>query len=231
MKWLKEFFRGVWLFLRSHEQEYTPIVKPEAPSVDQALGNVKPKLKNTKWYDKALSFFGMTEHDSKFNKYLSSFWKIVGLPNYKTIVGTSFAWCGLFVATMFSETGHKWISNGAGARNWDKFGTKVEYVKKGIPHTAVVRLNHGFDCSSSKGNHVGFVCGNYKPSDFIVNGKLKPGAKITLLGGNQGDTVKYSTYDMREVCSVTWPSDAEAPPEVTETIPCDKASSKDSTTR
>lgn len=214
-KWLK----AVINFFKSAPKKEE--VAPVEPSVPSAPTSPAGKNKNTNWYNKALSFLGKKETDSAFNKYLSGFWKIVGLPGYKTIIGTSFAWCGLFAATMFSETGHKWISNGAGAKNWDKFGTKIEFVKKGIPHTAVVRLNHGFDCSSSKGNHVGFACGSYKPSDFFVNGKLKSGATITLLGGNQSNTVKFSKFDMREVCSVTWPSDAEAPAEITKTIPCD----------
>lgn len=223
-KWLQAIINFFKSTPKKETEESVPVVTPQP---EQSSGK---KLKDRKWYIKALSFFGATEFDSWFNKYLSGFWKIVGLSGYKTIIGTSFAWCGLFVAAMMSETGFKWIANGAGAKNWDKFGTKIEFVTKGIPHAAVVRLNHNFDCSSSKGNHVGFACGEYKSSDFIVNGKLKSGSTITLLGGNQSNTVKYSTYDMREICSVTWPSE-EAVPEVTETIPCDKAGSKDSTTR
>lgn len=219
MKWLIDILSAIWSFIRSHEQEYKPI--ETSPSVDQSLGQVKPKLKNPKWYDLALKYLGKNEHDKEFDKFLSSFWKIVGLKGYKTIVGSNYAWCGLFVAVMLYLAGFGYAKNGAGAINWSRgFGQQIEFVKKGIPHGAIVRINHGFNCSTSKGNHVAFACGNYKPSDFIVDGKLKPGATITLLGGNQSDSVKFSKYDMREICSVSWVSE-EAPPEVTETIPCD----------
>lgn len=222
MKWLKEFLRSLWLFIRSHEQEYKPLPKPIEPpaSIDQTLGIVEPKLKNPKWYDLALKYLGKNEHDKEFDKFLSNFWNIVGLKGFKTIIGSNYAWCGLFVAVMLYLAGFGYAKNGAGAKNWSQFGTKIEYIKKGIPHGAIVRINHGFDCSSSKGNHVAFACGNYRPSDFISDGKLKQGASITLLGGNQSDSVKFSKYDMREICTVSWVSE-ELPPEVTETVPCD----------
>lgn len=224
-KWLQFIFN---IFKSSPKKEETKPTTPVKPSQPTQPSN--GKLKNPKWYDLALKYLGKTEFDKEFDKFLSGFWKIVGLNGYKTIVGSKYAWCGLFVAVMLYLSGYQYAKNGAGAKNWSVFGTNIEFKTKGIPHGAIVRLNHGFDCSSSKGNHVGFACGSYKPSDFFVNGKLKAGATITLLGGNQGNTVKYSEYDMREVCSVTYPSE-ETPPEVTETIPCDKTGGKDSTTR
>lgn len=223
-KWLQAIINFFKSMPKTPAQPSAP-VKPAQPSQPSS-----GKLKNTKWYSWILQFLGKTEFDKEFDKFLSGFWKIVGLNGYKTIVGSKYAWCGLIVAAALYSTGYQWAKNGAGAKNWSVFGTKIDFKTKGIPHTAIVRLNHGFDCSSSKGNHVGFACGNYKPSDFFKDGKLKAGATITLLGGNQGHTVKYSDYDMREICSVTYPSEEEVP-EVTETIPCDKAGGKDSTTR
>lgn len=223
---MKKFLK--WLFSSNKPSTPTAPSNPQAPQNPTQPSN--GKLKNPKWYAWALQFLGKTEFDKEFDKFLSGFWKIVGLNGYKTIAGSKYAWCGLFVAAALYSTGYQWAKNGAGAKNWSGFGTKIEFKTKGIPHGSIVRLNHGFDCSSSKGNHVAFACGNYKPSDFFVNGKLKSGAKITLLGGNQGHTVKYSDYDMREVCSVTYPSE-ETAPEVSETVACDKSGSKDSTTR
>lgn len=206
--------------------------KPSEPpkTIDEALGQTKPKLKNPKWYDLALKYLGKNEFDKEFDKFLSAFWKLVGLKGYKTIVGSTYAWCGLFVAVMLYLAGFFYIPNGAGAKNWDKMPNQIEYKTKGIPHGAIVRINHYNDCSSSKGNHVAFACGNYKPSDFIVNGKLKEGATITLLGGNQSNAVKFSKFSMKELCTVSWVKE-EKPPEVTETIPCDTSGSSDSTTR
>lgn len=200
------------------------LLSSNKPVVIQAAEPKKDKLVNPKWYSWVLQFVGKTEFDKEFDKFLSGFWKIVGLKGYGTILGSKYAWCGLLIAAALYSTGYQWAKNGAGAKNWSAFATKIDYKTKGIPHAAIARINHGFDCSSSVGNHVSFVCGAYKASD------IKAGSKITLLGGNQGNTVKYSDYDVREICSITYPSE-ETPPEVTVSIPCDKSGSKDSTTR
>jgi hypothetical protein len=221
LKWLSDLFKTA-------PKPEAPVVVP--PTVDQSSSKVKPSLKDPKWYTLALKYLGKNEQDKEFDKFLAGFWKIVGLSGYKTIAGSKYAWCGLFVAVMLHLSGYQHAKNGAGAKNWSAFGTKIDYVKKGIPHGSIVRINHGLDCSSSKGNHVAFACGDYKPSDFIVDGKLKPGATVTLLGGNQGNQVKYSKYDMREVCSVSWPSE-ENQPEVTKTIPCDTSAKSGDDTR
>ena len=221
---------------------FKPAQKPSVPVVDKPVETKPPvtqqptqsndKLKNPPWYTWMLkNVLGKNEHDKAFDKFMSQFWTIVGLKGYKTIAGSNYAWCGLAVAAALYSTGYQYAKNGAGAKNWDAFGTKIAFVEKGIPHGAFVRLNHGFNCSTSKGNHVGFACGNYKPSDFFDSkGKLKSGATITLLGGNQADQGKYSKYDMREVCSVGWVKE-ELPPEVTKTIPCDTSAKSGESTQ
>lgn len=151
------------------------------------------------WSDEAHKHAGKTEHDSVFSRFLSGFWKIVGLPGYKTIKGNSFAWCGLFLAAMLNVAGYNHIKNGAGAKNWDKFGQAISWKENGIPRGAFIRINHSGNCSSGSGNHITTSEGDCAPGD------LKPGATVRGFGGNQGDKATISSYPVNDICSVRWP--------------------------
>lgn len=192
----------------------------------------------TPWLTRARTYIGMGEKVAKFVAWLSPFWKIVGL-NYKTIIGSSFAWCGLFIAVMMSETGQEWIRNGAGAKNWDKYGQAIEYKVNGIPAGAVVRINHKGDCSAGSNNHVTFAEGSCKKDDIIEMvkdskgvwvPKVKAGATFPGLGGNQGDQVKISWYPVSHICAVRWPPKQALPAPVAASDGCNgKASTGEST--
>lgn len=165
------------------------------------------------WMNEVEKHKGKKESDSVWNKYLSGFWKIVGLPGYKTIVGTSFAWCGLFVAMVMSNSGLKWDPRGAGAKNWADFGTKIEWQVDGIPRGAILHIDHDKDCKGG-GNHVAFANGDCAPED------LKKTDTIDLLGGNQSNQVKVSTFSVGEICAVRWPAEAEKPAKVLKSVNC-----------
>jgi peptidoglycan hydrolase-like protein with peptidoglycan-binding domain len=165
-------------------------------------------------YINAKKYLGKKENDSTFNKWLSGFWKIVGLPGYKTIIGTSFAWCGLFIAAMNSEVGQKWINNGAGARNWASYGQKIDFKVNGIPQGAVIHIN-GTKCGNGSGNHVTFADGSCTAEYIASKGAVIPG-----LGGNQSNQVKRSLYSATKVCAVRWPSELPLPPKVTKNESC-----------
>jgi peptidoglycan hydrolase-like protein with peptidoglycan-binding domain len=164
-------------------------------------------------YVEAKKYIGKTEFDSTFNKWLSGFWKIVGLPGYKTIIGTSFAWCGLFIAAMNSEVGQKWMNNGAGARNWASYGQAIDWKKNGIPQGAVIHINA--NCGSGSGNHVTFADGACTAEYLTRKDAVVPG-----LGGNQSNAVKRSLYGVSKVCAVRWPSELPLPPKVVNNISC-----------
>ncbi len=177
------------------------------------------------WFVNAKKLEGKHETDSAFNRYMSGFWRIVGLPNYKTIVGTSFAWCGLFIAAMLYGSDLPWQKNGAGASNWDNYGVSINWKQDGIPQGAIVRINHDLDCSSQEGNHVAFADGDCTPEDL-----KKPNATINLYGGNQGNKAKVSTYSVKKICSVRWPNEVAKPGRITKSIGCaGKSTSKEST--
>lgn len=189
-------------------------VKAQAPSGNRPVNPA---------YLEAKKYAGKTETDSSFNKWLSGFWPKAGLPSYKTIIGTSFAWCGLFVLAMNSEVGQKWASGAAGAKNWAKYGVAIDWKKNGIPRGAIMHLNHN-SCGSGSGNHVTFADGDCTAADLA-----KPGATVPGFGGNQGNTVKRSNYAVKEVCAVRWPSEVPLPGPVTKSINCSGQSSEEST--
>ncbi len=199
------------------EIKLTKKKKTETPVVPGARPE-NPAYKEAKKYE------GKTETNSTFNKWLSAFWVKAGLPGYKTIIGTSFAWCGLFIIAMNSEVGQKYVAGGAAARNWAKYGVEIDWKKNGIPKGSVVHINHNHNCSSGSGNHVTFADG-----DCTVEDLTKAGATFPGFGGNQGNTVKRSNYSVKEVCEVRWPAEIEKPGPVTKSANCTGTSSKEST--
>lgn len=188
-------------------------VKKHLTTAPAKPGPVDPGDSDAFWMDEVEKHKGKKESDSVWNKYLSGFWKIVGLPGYKTIVGTSFAWCGLFVAMVMSNSGLKWDPRGAGAKNWADFGAKIEWQKDGIPRGAILHIDHDKDCKGG-GNHVAFANGDCAPED------LKKTDTIDLLGGNQSNQVKISTFSVGEICAVRWPAEAEKPAKVLKSVNC-----------
>lgn len=177
-------------------------------------------------YEKAKEYKGKGESNSAFVVWLSGFWRKVGLPQFKTIVGASFAWCGLFLATMNSETGQKWVNGAAGARNWATYGQQIDWRKDGIPQGAVVTLDHSkLNCKKGTINHVAFADGDCTAADL-----LKVGSTIAIYGGNQSNTVKTSIFSTKEICSVGWPNEQAKPAAVAVSKNCSTGSaSKDST--
>lgn len=207
-------------------------------------------------YEQAKKYTGKKESDSSFNKHMSSFWKLVKLPNYKTITGASFAWCALFIVAMNSEVGQDYVAS-ASAKRQAAEGVEVVWQTQGIPQGAVIHINHNAKnaktyeehekaCKSSSGNHVGFADGYCAPSDYFssdvqlykdssgytrAKALAKKGSVVAILGGNQGNMVKRSIYDAREICEVRWPKQRDFPAKVTQSINCSGKSSGDESTR
>lgn len=184
-----------------------------------------PDLGTPPWLAEAKKHEGKKESDSAFNKWLSGFWPKVGLPNYKTIIGTSFAWCGLFVAAMLTQTGQDIVSGAAGAKNWAKFGQEINWKQDGIPQGAIVQINHS-KCGSGSSNHVAMANGNCTAKDL-----LKPGAYIALYGGNQSNAARVSRYSVTEICAVRWPNESQKPAPVTVSKDCATAGTTGGYTR
>lgn len=177
-------------------------------------------------YVEAKKYDGQSESKAGFVAWLSKFWPKVGLPSYKTIIGTSFAWCGLFVAAMNFEAGQKVISGAAGARNWAKYGQEIDWKKNGIPRGAVIHINHASNCSSGSGNHVTFADGDCTAEDL-----KKPGAYFAGFGGNQSNAVNRAQYPVEDICEVRWPAEIEKPGPIQKSVECSGKGSTGGSTR
>lgn len=197
------------------ELKRKPVV--EAPPITGRVENPS--------YLEAKKYAGAKETDSKFGAFLSSFWTKVGLSNYKTIIGSSFAWCALFVVAMQSEVGQKYIAS-ASAKRQGATGVEIDWKDNGIPRGAIIHINHGLDCKSSSNNHVTFADGDCTAEDLAKKGATFPG-----FGGNQSNQVKRSNYDAREICEVRWPTEIPKPGKIEKSIDCSGLKSGNESTR
>lgn len=180
-------------------------------------------------YKEAKKFEGKGEKDKAFVAWMSTYWKKVGLPNYKTIVGASFAWCALFFFGMNSNVGQDVIAS-AGAKRIGQSGFEINWKRDGIPQGAGVWKNSS-NCSSASGNHITWADG-----DCTAEELAKPKATWPGFGGNQGDQVKRSIYcakgdcgSSRDViCRVFW-HEKTLPPPVKKSVNCSGTPKKEST--
>lgn len=180
-------------------------------------------------YEQAKKYDGKKETDKAFGAWLSGYWKKVGLPGYKTIIGSSFAWCALFFFAMNSDTGQDVIAS-AGAKKIGQSGYEINWKQNGIPQGAGVWKNSS-SCSSSSGNHITWADGDCTPEELA-----KPKATWAGFGGNQADAVKRSIYcakgdcgSSRDViCRVFW-HEKTLPPKVTKSKNCTGTPTQEST--
>lgn len=180
----------------------------------------------TEWFTELKKHEGKIETDSKFQAYLVTFWKKSGL-DFKSLVGSAFAWCGLFIFAGFYITGFKTPVNAFRAKSWSSFGQAIDYKTNGIPKGAVVRINDKGDCNSDKGNHVTLANGDCSNVYLLTKSSTFDG-----YGGNQSNTAKVSTYLVSKICSVRWPSELPLPHKITQSKNCSKSSeSKNESTR
>lgn len=170
----------------------------------------KPAKKSfAPWLDAVKPFNGRGESDSAFVKYMSGMWKTVLGRSLGTIVGSTYAWCGLGVALGLFLSGYtdglnKSLSL---ARNYAGFGVAIQYKVQGIPRGAIIHINHNADCKANKSNHVTYSDCDYEPADVV-----KYGATFNGYGGNQNNKYQTSSFPMKDICEVRWPAKAPLPP-------------------
>jgi uncharacterized protein (TIGR02594 family) len=103
-------------------------------------------------------------------------------------------WCSSFVNWVMIKAGWNG-TNSAAARSWLDWGTSLLEPREGAV-TVIKRKNATSDAAtgSASGFHVAF---------YIAS----PRDHIRLLGGNQGDWVKYSSFSLKayEVKGYRWP--------------------------
>ena len=98
-------------------------------------------------------------------------------------------WCGVFVAACMQHAGISLASNWMRAKAWLDWGLMLSGPCVGA---VVVFERQG-------GGHVGFVVGRDTRGRLLV------------LGGNQGDSVKVSPFDIGRVVGYRWPEGVNHP--------------------
>lgn len=156
---------------------------------------------NAPWMEEAKKHLGKNESDPEFNKKVSAYWKLVGLPGYKTIKGNTYAWCAVFIVMVASAGGgYKYAGTASAKRQGqasESIYHSIDWRKNGAPSGAVAHINHSGECNAGSGNHVAFVSGDCTAEDLN-----KRGAEIALLGGNQNNRVSRVNYPVAHLCEV-----------------------------
>lgn len=156
----------------------------------------------TPWGNVLRKYEGIHESDKAFQAYMDTYWAKSGLPNFKGLVGSARAWCGLFIFMGLVVAGYKTPVNSFRAKAWDGYGHAIDWKKNGIPKDAIIRINSSGNCSAASGNHVTTANG-----DCTAATLNKTGATIGAYGGNQASMAKVSIYKVSTICYVGWPSE------------------------
>lgn len=219
-------FKKFLQFIGLAKKETTPVVKP--PVVEKPVESVdkeEPVAVDPKWMKAAEKEIGNKETDKAFDKRMSSWWKKSGIA-FTTIVGSAFAWCGLFAYMILNQAGLSTPDKAYRAKNWDGYGHAIAWKQDGIPRGSAVRLNSDGNCDSSKGNHITFAAGDCTAKELTAKDATFDG-----LGGNQGNMVKVSTYKASTICYVGYPPELPKPPKVTVSKNCSSKKTGSESTR
>jgi uncharacterized protein (TIGR02594 family) len=139
----------------------------------------KPPVTNkTPWIDIAKAEIGVKEKRGGENP------RIIEYHSHTTLKATEdeVAWCSAFMCWCLEKVGYK-STKSAWARSYENYGKKLEKPKIGC--IAV------FDWQDGSG-HVGFV------SSFTEQ-------TVTILGGNQSDSVCLTTFSRKNISAFRWP--------------------------
>jgi len=99
-------------------------------------------------------------------------------------------WCASFVNWCVKESG----LNGTDTKrvkDWMSWGKELKFEERKPGAIVVFKFNNG-------GNHVAFL----KDMEIM---NFTSGQRISCIGGNQGDQVKYSNYLINDIVSIRWP--------------------------
>ena len=168
IEFLKVIFEAFSRNLKPLDEPIKAVEKPADIPVEKSkiIGEVPSWLK---WFKERE---GWTEFDH--DKELSKGWKYTHL-DYTTVIGASHAWCAMSLCSALEENGY--ISSGsAAASSYANFGETCDF-KLG----AILPIRH-----ASGGHHVTLFYDWFDKSKMIA----------FCLGGNQGDSINISTYNL-----------------------------------
>ncbi|MBE9526420.1 MAG: TIGR02594 family protein [Proteobacteria bacterium] len=155
-------------------------------SNDEKVKTAKMKISNEKtkpeerksWFNIAMKEIGVTEKPGRRNEK-----RVLEYHASTTLRATSDSvpWCSSFVNWVMIQAGYPGTNN-ARARSWLEWGVEID---KPIPGCVVVFWRKSID---SKSGHVAFYVRESSNDGYIK-----------VLGGNQSDQVKISTYPKEKV--------------------------------
>ena len=145
--------------------------------------------KNTPWVKWFQDRNGWTEFSHTAE--LSKGWKFTNVPNYKTVIGRTYAWCAMSLNTALETNGYKGTKDAA-AISFKNYGLPCDYIIG-----AIIVLQH-----SSGQHHVTTFAGWYDEAKKIM----------LCLGGNQGNAINISKFNISgnslgcdQVIACRWP--------------------------
>lgn len=148
-------------------------------------------LKVLTWIALAITFLGLKENTSKtahnptILKWLDKMGKFNGEAK-SWWKNDEEAWCGLFVGYVLGESKRYVVKEWYRAKEWANPAFMTKLTKPAVGAVAVFKLSSGY--------HVGFIVGK------TIDGRL------VILGGNQGNSVKYSSFSTANLVGSYWPS-------------------------
>lgn len=152
----------------------------------------KPAKAKTSWMDVAIGEMGVHEF-SQAGKHES---RIVEYHKATSLKATDdeTPWCSSFVNWVMRQAGYLG-TNSAAARSWVAWGS--ELVKPAYGSVTVIKRK-GQKKDAATGSATGFHVAFFDSTSDN---------HIRLLGGNQGDSVKYSNFNLAsyEIVSFRWP--------------------------
>lgn len=170
------------------------LIEVAQKSKGQPVKTVPVSSGSTPWRQWFLDRLGWTEFDH--DKELSQGWQYTNVPNYKTVVGSVYAWCAESLGLALIVNGYT-SSHDASALSYVTYGTEVLYLKSGIPMGAIVVIEH-----ASGGHHVTTANRDHKVGELVVEG----------LGGNQDNEICVEKFvidpkvqEHHKVLAVRWP--------------------------
>lgn len=146
--------------------------------------------KTLAWIAIAITFLGLKENTSKtaHNPTIIKWLGKMGSFNGEARSwwkNDEEAWCGLFVGFVLGSAGRYVVKEWYRAKEWnDKSMTKLS--RPAVGAVAVFKLQSGY--------HVAFIVG-----------KTKTG-RIVVIGGNQSNSVSYTSFDPSNMVGCYWPS-------------------------
>lgn len=136
------------------------------------------------WLDVARRYLGTREiKGPRHEPLIGKWWAVLKAP----FRDDETPWCGAFVGGTLAEAMMPVQAGGAMARNWLKYGVKLDKPAVGC----IVVFWRGDPRGAS--GHVGYVVGRDRAGNLMV------------LGGNQGDAVTIKPFSTVRVLGYRWP--------------------------